>query len=312
MKNKLIGNKIQHTTISSDKFSREHMSYQGNKKEHRIQLPEGYLERLDQKRYSKNTVKTNVNYFKDFMKYFKGYEIHEITPDQINCYILDLIRNKNISHSQQNQRINSINFYYEKVLQQEKQKYDIDRPRRAHTLPEVLSKEEIKAIIDSCSNLKHKAMLGLLYSSGLRHSELLNLKISDVDSKRMLLRIVGSKGKKDRYSLLSNYSLNLLRKYYLQYKPKKWLFEGINGNQYSPTSLQNILKHAARKANIQKRVHLHMLRHSFATHLLEQGTNIRLIQEILGHESIKTTEIYIHISNHELKNIKNPADKLFT
>ncbi len=279
--------------------------------EEKIKVPEKYIAVLKQKRYSENTIRTYIHYFEEFMLHFHKSPLTEITTAEINDYILGLIQDKNISPSQQNQRINAIKFYYEKVLQQDRQTYLIERPLKERRLPEVLSKDEIRRILEKTENLKHRAILLLIYSSGLRRSELINLKISDVNSRRMLLRINGAKGKKDRFSLLSESMLKLLREYFKEYRPKEWLFEGPKGSQYSSTSMHRILKKSAELAGIKKRVHLHMLRHSFATHLLEQGTNIRLIQEILGHESIKTTEIYTHISNQDLKSVKNPADDLF-
>ena len=170
---------------------------------------------------------------------------------------------KDISISQQNQRINAIKFYYEKVLGREKQYYDLHRPNKEHKLPEVLSKTESKRIFAVTTNLKHKCILMLLYSAGLRRSELLNLKVSDIDSERMVINIRGAKGMKDKISLLSDNLLKLLRIYYKEYKPKKYLFEGQKGGKYSPTSVANILKKAALKAGIKKTVTPYMLRHSF-------------------------------------------------
>jgi len=231
--------------------------------------------------------------------------------EQINKYILNLIQLKNISISQQNQRINAIKFYYEKVLGRNKQYYELHRPHKEHKLPKVLSKNEIKRILNSCNNIKHHCILILIYSAGLRRSELIDLEISNIDSERMVININGAKGKKDRISLLSINTLNLLRKYYKEYKPKKYLFEGSKGGKYSSTSIAKLLKNAANKAGIQKNVTPHMLRHSFATHLLEQGTDLRFIQELLGHSSSKTTEIYTHVSKKAIDKIKNPVDDFF-
>jgi integrase/recombinase XerD len=175
-------------------------------------------------------------------------------------------------------------------------------------LPNVLSKEEVLKIIDSTENIKHKTLLALIYSAGLRISEALSMKPKDIDSVRMLIHVKNAKGKKDRYTLLSEKVLTLLREYYLVYKPKEFLFEGQFGGMYSSRSAQIILKHAAKKALIKKTITLHTLRHSFATHLLESGTDLRYIQELLGHSSPKTTMIYTHVSNNSLKKIKNPFD----
>jgi len=248
--------------------------------------------------------------FEDFINYFSDRELPDIAPDEINRYLLELIESKNISASQQNQRINAIKFYYEKVLGREKQYFAIERPNKEFRLPDVLSKTEIKSIFENTTNLKHKCILEVIYSAGLRRSEVLNLKPEDIDSKRMRIKVRGGKGKKDRYSLLSEGVLKDLRDYFKAYKPKVWLFEGQSGGQYSATSVVKLLKKYALKAGIKKRVHIHMLRHSFATHLLEQGTNLRIIQDLLGHEDIKTTEIYTHISSAEIDKVINPIDEI--
>lgn len=212
----------------------------------------------------------------------------------------------------QNQYISAIKFYYEKVLGFDRFILGIDRPRKESRLPNVLTKEEVKSIIQQCSNLKHKCILSLIYSAGLRRSELINLRINDIISDQHLIRIRGAKNKKDRVSLLSEPLLNILRNYYQQYKPQQWLFEGRGlKSKYSTTSIASILREASQKAKIKKKVSPHILRHSFATHLLEQGTDIRYIQELLGHKSSKTTEIYTHVSNRDFRQIKNPLDDLF-
>jgi integrase/recombinase XerD len=187
----------------------------------------------------------------------------------------------------------------------------IHRPKRAKVLPNVLSKEEVKKILDAHSNLKHKAMLSMIYSCGLRRSELLNLKFSDIDSKRNIVIIRQSKGKKDRITPLSAKILDLLRRYYKEYSPKTYLFEGQEKNtQYSARSLEEVLKKSVKLASINKPVTLHWLRHSYATHLLESGTDLRYIQELLGHNSSKTTEIYTHVSTKNIQQIKSPFDDL--
>jgi len=188
--------------------------------------------------------------------------------------------------------------------------YTIDRPRKEKYLPEVLSQEEIVKVMNATVNLKHKAILMTIYSAGLRIGEAINLRVKDIDSKRMQIRVEQAKGKKDRYTLLSNKTLALLRKYVAEYKPKEWLFEGINGGQYSTSSIQANLKIAVDKVGIKKRVTVHTLRHSFATHLLESGTDIRYIQSLLGHSSGKTTEIYTHITTRGFDQIVSPIDNL--
>lgn len=275
-----------------------------------IELPKGYMELLTQKRYSQSTIKCYSAYFKDFIYYFSEEDLKDLGGDQINAYLLELIIKWDITTSEQNQRINSIKFYYEKVLKKARQVYEIERPRKEKILPDVLSKTEVGTILKVTSNLKHKTLLSAIYSCGLRRSELINLKISDVDSKRMMIKISGAKGKKDRYVQLSEGLLKLLRQYYSEYKPVYWLFEGQKGGQYSAENISLLLKTAAQKAEITKRVYPHILRHSFATHQLEQGVDIRFIQAWLGHESVKTTQRYTHVSEHNFKNFKNPLDEL--
>ena len=188
---------------------------------------------------------------------------------------------------------------------------NIHRPRREKLLPNVLSKIEVKKILTAPVNLKHRVMLSLIYSCGLRRSELLGLKPSDIDSKRNLIFIHQAKGKKDRIAPLSPKILSMLREYYMGYKPQTWLFEGYQkGRRYSEKSLQSVLKVAVYKAGIEKPVTLHWLRHSYATHLLESGTDLRYIQELLGHSSSKTTEIYTHVSTNSLQQIRSPFDDL--
>ncbi len=275
-----------------------------------IELPKGYFEMLTQKRYSQSTIKTYVAYFKDFLHYFSERNLKELSGEEINAYILELINKWDITTSEQNQRINAIKFYFEKVLRTARQVYEIERPRKEKILPNVLSKEEVGSILKVTNNLKHKTLLSTIYSCGLRRSELVNLKVEDVDSKRMMIKISGAKGKKDRYVQLSEGLLKLLRQYYREYSPVIWLFEGQKGGQYSPENIAILLKTAAQKAEITKRVYPHMLRHSFATHQLEQGVDIRFIQAWLGHESLKTTQRYTHVSEHNFKNFKNPLDEL--
>lgn len=274
-------------------------------------LPEGYLELLEQKRYSPSTVKTYRSYFSDFMEYHKERSIDRLKVADINKYILYLVNEKKISVSQQNMRINAIKFYYEQVKGGKRQYYGgITRAKEYKTLPEVLSRDEVKRILSCLTNRKHHCMISLIYSAGLRRSELLNLTPQDIVSERMLVRIMG-KGKKCRYSLLSEKVLHELREYFKEYRPKKWLFEGDTpGEQYSASALVKVLKEAAQRAGIKHRVHVHVARHSFATHLLEQGTDLRTIQELLGHNDIKTTSIYLHVTSAHKSSISNPLDSL--
>ena len=286
------------------------MKQNETKSPQKAELPKSYLELLERKRYSPSTIKTYSTYFLQFLIHFSGRDPATITRNEINKHILDLIKTRSISKSQQNQRINAIKFYYEKVLGRKREYYMITRPVKEKKLPLVLTKDEVQQILGVCKNLKHKCILMTLYSGGLRRSELINLKIDDIDSGRMLIRIKNSKGNKDRFTLLSQVLLKLLRIYYQAYRPENWLFEGPKNTPYSATSIAKIFHKALKNTNIVKHATPHTLRHSFATHLLEQGINLRYIQELLGHSSSKTTEIYTRVSNHKLSRINNPLYNL--
>lgn len=274
-------------------------------------VPPEYLKELQRKRYSPNTIKAYMSYMRSFCEEFYDRDLESITSSQISDYILKLIRTKNISSSQQNLRISAIKFYYRQVLGHKEKYLKLSRPKKEIKYPKVLTFEEVELIFKQCKNLKHKCILMTLYSGGLRRSELINLKTQDIDSQRMLIRITNSKGGKDRYTLLSKKLVVHLRDYYKFYKPKNWLFEGRGKEgKYSATSIENIFRNALTKANIKKHATPHTLRHSFATHLLERGVNLRYIQELLGHSSLKTTEIYTHVTSTALTKIQNPLDNL--
>jgi site-specific recombinase XerD len=271
--------------------------------------PEEYLLKLELKRYANNTVKTYVNCFEKFINAHEETEYMRIDEREIRTYLQKLIQ-KGYSDSYINQMINSIKFYYELVKGMPNRFYSIERPRKKEPLPKVISLEEVGGIILNTNNIKHKCIVSLLYSAGLRRSELLNLKMQDIDSKRMTILVKNSKGGKDRMTMLSENVLKDLRIYYKKWKPEKYLFEGKKGNQYSASSVLKIIKNAAKKAGIKKNVSPHILRHSFATHLLENGTDLRYIQSLMGHSSSKTTEIYTQVATNYLKNIKSPIELL--
>ncbi len=273
---------------------------------------EEYCKKLIIKRYSLNTIKSYKSMFINFVMFFnsKNKIVDNLTNKEIQEYHLFLLKEKNISESYQNQSINAIKFYYENVKCLKKQYYDLERPRKSYKLPNVISQKDISSIFDKIENLKHKSILYTIYSGGLRISELVNLKISDIDSERNLIIIRDAKGKKDRVTLLSKNLVVLLRNYYLEYKPKEYLFESPDKGKYSVRSVDKILKKAVSRTNIRKNVTVHTLRHSFATHLLEQGTDLRYIQSLLGHSSSKTTEIYTHVTKRGLENIVSPLDNL--
>jgi integrase/recombinase XerD len=261
------------------------------------------------KNYSLSTINTYTRHFEKFIAYFKGEEISELSKDQVMDYLFVEIQ-KDFSAAYQNQLVNSIKFYYEKVLGRQKEFYNLPRAKKPQKLPTVLSEEEIKILLDQPENLKHKCILYLIYSAGLRISEAVNMKVADIDSKRNLILIRGAKGKKDRTTLLSQKLLEMLRHYYKLFKPKEYLFEGETGGQYSVTTIQKIFNKALKTSGIRKKATVHSLRHSFATHLLERGTDLRYIQELLGHESSKTTEIYTHVTMKAKDKIVSPLDNL--
>jgi len=275
-----------------------------------LHCPKPYLLKLKEMRYSENTIRTYTSLFEEFINYYHQYDLDDIDESMILAFVHYLVLDRKISISYQNQAINAIKFYYERVLGGQRKTYLIDRPRRDYILPVVLSESEVASILNATTNLKHKAILMTIYSAGLRISEAIALQLTDIDSRRMQIRVVQAKGKKDRYTLLSPKTLELLRRYVKEYTPNKWLFEGQDGSTYSDRSIQSILKAAVKKAGIEKRVTVHTLRHSFATHLLENGTDLRYIQHLLGHESSKTTEIYTHITTKGFDQIKSPLDKL--
>ena len=277
----------------------------------RPDLPPGFMEKLRQVRYSDHTVRVYTTYFRDFQEYFEGCDIDRITPEEINGYLVFLINEKGISTCQQNQRINAIKFYYEKVLGQPRRCYTVSRAKREKTLPDVLSKEEVRAILSAVvTDLRFWCMFSVLYSAGLRISELLALKPDDINVSRSLIRVRQGKGRKDRFTLLSKPLIKKLTEYRELYKPKVWLFERTPGKQFTESIVSKRLKAAAQEAGITKRIYPHMLRHSFATHLIEQGTDLKIVKELMGHNSIRTTEIYVHIADTFKSNIKSPLDDI--
>ena len=269
--------------------------------------PEEFLQKLELKHYALNTSKVYIGMFEQFINYFKEIELLEIDEEMIRGYLQTLVIEKK-SDSYINQMINSVKFYYEVVLGMPNRFYSVERPRKRETLPKVISKEEVKLIIENTNNIKHNCIVSLLYSAGLRRGELIDLKLNDIDSKRMVINVRQGKGNKDRITLLSPSVLEDLRAYFIEWKPKMYLFEGQSGNKYSAQSVAKVVKNAAKKAKIKVDITPHILRHSFATHLLENGTNIRYIQALLGHSSTKTTEIYTHVATNNIQAIKSPLD----
>lgn len=269
-----------------------------------------YCEQLQLKAYSENTITIYVSEFLHLLDILKSHPVDNLTPSRLKDYFLYCVQVLNMKERKMNGKINAIKFYFEKVLHRDKMFFSIPRPKKPQTLPKMLSKRDVKKIFTSVTNQKHLLMLKLCYGMGLRVSEVVALKISDIDSERMQVLVAGAKGKKDRYVNLPESALELLRSYYKAYLPKEWLFEGQYGNQYNSGSVQKVFKRAMQKAGIKKNIGIHGLRHSYATHLLEAGADLRFVQELLGHHSIKTTQIYTHVTNRSLKNISSPLDSL--
>jgi integrase/recombinase XerD len=266
---------------------------------------------MQHKRYSASTIKTYCEAIGIFLAFNGSKNISEINNDDMVNFVNQYIIPHGLSFSFQNQVINATKLFFREIVKSRIEIDKLERPRREHKLPNVLSKEEVASILNASVNQKHRTMLSLIYACGLRRSELLNLKPTDVDSKRGMLTIRNAKGRKDRLVPISGKVIEMLRSYYKAYKPKEWLFEGqFPGTPYSEQSIQSVLKQAVRTAAIKRPVTLHWLRHSYATHLLESGTDLRFIQELLGHKSSKTTEIYTHVSMKSLQKIKSPFDDL--
>lgn len=263
---------------------------------------------LTQKGYSPKTLKSYIGHFERYIEFVDG----NMSKETVDRYILYLLSEKKVSHSYANQAINAIKAYLKitpalkNIIPQK-----IVRPKKQKQLPKVLSKDEVKRIFEIVENEKHRTMLMLAYSCGLRVSEVAEMRVRDIDSSRMIIVIKQGKGRKDRVVTLSNKMLEQLRKYYQLYKPKEWLFESVDKkNHIHIRSLQRVFNEAVEKVKISKNISFHSLRHSYATHLLEAGVDLRYIQELLGHKSSKTTEVYTHVSMRTLGSIPNPLDSL--
>lgn len=265
--------------------------------------------KLEIARYSPNTIDTYLNATKQFFLRFAAKHPNDIRTEDIETYQHELAR-AGKSNSYLNQVVNAVRYYYKDVLGDAYRVKFIERPRKEKKLPSVLSEQEVAALLKSPANLKHRCMLMLIYSAGLRMGELLRLDLADIDRDRRQVLIRVGKGKKDRVSLLSTKLLDMLDAYLSEYHPKQHLFEGQTGGRYSEASVQAVFHAAKEKAGITKPATVHTLRHSFATHLLEKGTDLRYIQTLLGHSSSKTTEIYTHVSTKALGKIRSPLDDL--
>lgn len=273
-----------------------------------------FVQQLQLKSYSTSTINTYRNEFTQLLKLLKQKPVDELTAEDLKRYMVHAMEKEGISENTAHSRLNALKFYFEQVLGREKFFWEIPRPKKPLKLPNVLNEKEIASLFNAVSNRKHKAILFTAYSAGLRVSETVKLKIKHIDSERMQIKIEDGKGKKDRYVNLSPVLLDVLRGYLREIKPrpKKYLFESeIEGEAYNARSAQKVFQRAKEKAGIKKEISFHSLRHSFATHLLEKGIDIRYIKDILGHFDIKTTERYTHISKDQLINIVSPLDDLW-
>jgi integrase/recombinase XerD len=270
-----------------------------------------YKRWLEANRYPESTVKTYTSMMLRFLRFVSPREASECTSDDLIRIVDEYIIPNGLSYSFQNQMISSIKKFYTNIYRSAMDSGNIARPRRQHRLPKVLSKEDVRQILTVLTNEKHRVMLSLIYACGLRRSELLKLFPGDVERGRKLLRIRQSKGNKDRIVPLSVRIIGMIDEYIKHYRPKKYLFEGQwPGEIYSASSLEKVFKNACEKAGLGSEVTLHWLRHSYATHLLEAGTDLRYIQELLGHRSSRTTEIYTHVTTQSLERIRSPFEDI--
>jgi integrase/recombinase XerD len=253
------------------------------------------------KAYSANTAKVYLGEFSQLLIILKHHPVNELSPERLKSYLLYCVNELKLSEAHLHSRINALKFYFEQVLYKEKFFFEIPRPKSKSKLPKVLDTKDIQKLFDVTTNPKHKLMLQLCYGMGLRVSEIVKLKITDIDSKRMQVLIENAKGKSDRYVNLPESVLTSLRNYYKTYKPKYFLFEGQYGGEYSIRSVQAVFKNGMRLAKINKPVGIHSLRHSYATHLLEYGTDMAFIQKLLGHSDMKTTMIYAKVGKKKYK-----------
>jgi integrase/recombinase XerD len=269
-----------------------------------------YCEFLELRAYSHYTIRTYLNEFVQLLSVLKSVPVDSLDTKRLKSYFLYCINDLNLSENTMHSRINAIKCYFEQLLHKPEIMFEIPRPRKPRLLPKKLAVEDVKRLLVLTTNLKHNTMLKVCYGMGLRVSEIVALQISDVDSKTMRVFISRAKGKKDRYVNLPITLLDQLRVYFTTYRPKVFLFEGQYGGQYSIRSAQKVFEQALERAKINVDTGIHGLRHSYATHLLEQGTDIRYIQDLLGHNDIRTTLRYAQVTDIAIQNIKSPLDRL--
>lgn len=272
-------------------------------------LREQMIQQMQLKGYSKRTISTYVLSISLLSRYYNASP-DLITTEQIRAFIQYCLTERKLSKAWMNQTISALKILHIQVLKREWDNIDIPRPRREKRLPVVFSRDEVELILKTPKNIKHKAILMLTYSAGLRISELCNMKVTDIDSKRMLVRVVQAKGNKDRYSILSALTLDMLRLYWKFYKPNHYLFEGYGHSKIGISTVRSVFGKALAKSGVKKKVGIHTLRHSFATHLLEQGVSLPVIQQLLGHKSLRTTSGYLHVQQYSIETVVSPIDRL--
>lgn len=265
---------------------------------------------MSEKRYSSRSIETYMSLLELFFKYFEGKDPFSISEEDISNFFHDYIIHHGYSASYHNQLISAIKMFYQVNGSREIDSSSLVRPRRGRSLPKVFSKEEVKSILNSSRNIKHRLILWMIYSCGLRRSELINIRLTDLDRSRSILNIRQAKGKIDRFIPVSEKVWAKVDEYKMAYEPEVYLFEGQGGGRYSSESVYRVFKEALKRAGIKKDVGVHSLRHSYATHLHENGVDIRYIQELLGHKSTRTTEIYTHVSRRNLVAVRSPIDDI--
>lgn len=272
-------------------------------------LREQFIQQMQLKGYSPRSIKTYVESLIHLSKFYQAGP-DSLSQQQIRDYLQRCAIEKNFSTSFINQCIGAVKILFVQVLKREWDPISIPRMKREKKLPVVLSKQEVASIFEGIKNIRHKTILMVTYSAGLRVSETRNLRINDIDSKRMQIRVRQAKGAKDRYVILSAVVLDQLRIYYKTYRPKEWLFASQQSEKISEKMIQHVFKTAIKRAGIIKKVSIHSLRHSFATHLMEQGVSLPIIQQLLGHRSLRTTSVYLHVQQYAVDLVKSPLDSL--
>ncbi|WP_055446217.1 tyrosine-type recombinase/integrase [Lacinutrix mariniflava] len=266
---------------------------------------------LEIKRYSSNSIITYLGLLKSFHKYI-GFHVDmaDLENKDLLAFIIEAVKEKQLAYTTHKQLCAALKLFYKEMYGRDIDFLPVYPTIRPKPLPKIISTKDVKAILDSHSNLKHKTMLTVIYALGLRSGELINMRINDIDGDRNQIHIRSGKGNKDRVIPFPESLKVILRTYYLEYKPKTYLFCGQKGNQYSSESLRKVFKQALAKSRVNKNITLHGLRHAYATHLMDRGTDVRIIKELLGHSSIKTTLVYTHVTNKTLENVPSPLDFL--